>query len=517
MPATVESLCHDVYELQITESPADAALVGAPDADRRFPDVVNTFQYPFPLDPERRERLAREYGRFVTKLASLDREGLVLGDLHTRSRMVRALKTRLDLLNNTDWMRPVDDTSTSTPQLFADDLAGKGRFPLRSKKDLDAALERAQGWGPWVTQAVINMREGVRTGHSQPQAILEAALTRQENLLRPGVLRTLIANSLKKVKGVSDEAGNRYIDDMTQFAGDGYFRLSEEIRRLLPEARPNSKPGLCHLPNGPAEYGTLLGYWRGYNVRKDDIEVLQEEMKASYEDTVGQLMSIARRLGHSSVSSLVHYMHSDPSMMPFKSKQEVSKHLADHRTLIVENGGRIIGMSREDLWYDIHVIETGPETANNSVIYTPGNEGREGAIYVYIGDPTKFRLPPTIFHSIHEGFGHLSQLTTQQQLPLPLFLRHFAPQHWFRESFALYMERFAEELGFEPDDYARAERLKRRMNCYRGMLLDVGIHHSYWDLRHAQEVRRSMHGNDGEAAEKDDILRFMAWAGRCLY
>jgi uncharacterized protein (DUF885 family) len=545
--SSLADLCNEVYDLQITHSPADAAAVGAPGSDRQFPDVVNTFQHDVPLDPARREALACAYRKYAAKFLELlpvaqDRSGppvmdargsftdiandspLLTRELSIVVNMHEALRMRLDLLkHNTDWMRPVDQTSTSTPQLLADDLAGKGRFPIRSQEDLDAALERMQGWGPWVTQAVLNMQEGVRTGNAQSQAVLRAALRRQEYLLKSGVLRTLIASSLKNVHGVSDEAGNDYIDRMTALAGDGYFRLSDAIRSLLPKSRPNSQPGLCHLPNGEAEYSTLLHYWYGSQVM--DMQAFQAEMRAGYEKTVEQLAAIVRGGSHGSVSSLIKFMHEDPSMMPFRSVQDIAKHLAEHRDLIVQNGGKLVKMAPEDLWYDIHVIGTGQLT--DSQIYAPSNEQRKGAVYVHVGDPTKFRLPTAILHSIHEGFGHLMPLTLQQRLsadetfdgamvrPIAIpFLQTFAPKPGFREGYAMYVERFAEELGFRMDDYARAEYWKRRMNCFRGMLLDIGMHYSGWSLKYAGEVRRKMNGNDGRDSSIEDRLRFAAWAGQ---
>jgi hypothetical protein len=136
--SSLADLCNEVYDLQITHSPADAAAVGAPGSDRQFPDVVNTFQHDVPLDPARREALACAYRKYAAKFLELlpvaqDRSGppvmdargsftdiandspLLTRELSIVVNMHEAVRMRRDLLKHNNYLQTTSREEDDSP------------------------------------------------------------------------------------------------------------------------------------------------------------------------------------------------------------------------------------------------------------------------------------------------------------------------------------------------------------------------------------------------------------------
>jgi uncharacterized protein (DUF885 family) len=111
---------------------------------------------------------------------------------------------------------------------------------------------------------------------------------------------------------------------------------------------------------------------------------------------------------------------------------------------------------------------------------------RPGVFYVNLRNPaevTKFTMPTTAYH---EGIpGHHFQLSIAQGLKGVPFFRRILPFTAYNEGWALYAERLASELGFEPDPLADLGRLSGEMMRAARLVVDTGIHDKRWTREQA--------------------------------
>jgi uncharacterized protein (DUF885 family) len=66
---------------------------------------------------------------------------------------------------------------------FARDMKQRSDTPMERVRDYDATIRRMLGFTRWMDQAILNMREGIAKGVTQPRSVIERMIARKFTLL----------------------------------------------------------------------------------------------------------------------------------------------------------------------------------------------------------------------------------------------------------------------------------------------------------------------------------------------
>jgi hypothetical protein len=150
----------------------------------------------------------------------------------------------------------------SLPVMLANYAGGEGAQPLSTVKDYQAYLSRLNQLGPWIDQAIANMREGMRRGVVQPKAVMVSALPQFKQLVAATPEDSIYYTPAKKLPAVlrrrQEEADSRL---------PRHHRRQAESGAGAPGGLPGKgiHPGLPHQhrPERPAERHGLVPGARG--------------------------------------------------------------------------------------------------------------------------------------------------------------------------------------------------------------------------------------------------------------
>jgi uncharacterized protein (DUF885 family) len=119
-------------------------------------------------------------------------------------------------------------------------------------------------------------------------------------------------------------------------------------------------------------------------------------------------------------------------------------------------------------------------------------------------------------NAFHEAVpGHHFQITLAQQLTHLPRLRRAARINAYLEGWALYCERFADEIGLYSDDLARLGMLALESTRTARLVVDTGVHAFGWSRQRVVDYLREFTVmNEVEIQQETD--RYIEWPGQAL-
>ncbi|MEE4212388.1 MAG: DUF885 domain-containing protein, partial [Parvularcula sp.] len=148
----------------------------------------------------------------------------------------------------------------------------------------------------------------------------------------------------------------------------------------------------------------------------------------------------------------------------------------------------------------------------------PEDGSRPGLYFINLRDTAaqpKFSLPTLTYH---EGVpGHHFQLALAvDQKETPLLVRQNASTSGLAEGWALYSEKFAEEIGLYKDDpYGDIGRLRDELFRAVRLVVDSGMHAKQWTREEAIDYMVANAGMNRGGVETE-IERYAVWPGQAL-
>ncbi|QXG76651.1 DUF885 domain-containing protein [Modestobacter sp. L9-4] len=291
--------------------------------------------------------------------------------------------------------------------------------------------------------------------------------------------------------------------------------LVDQLRALLPGARPDDAVGISNVPGGAAAYVDAVA-------RHTTTDLTPEQVHQIGLDTLAELrprwLGIgARALGVDTFPEIAARLRADPALRFETSAQivEVAEQ-ALHRAQAVQ-----------DDWFphfDIPacvIEEIDPvDAAGAAMAYyrPPAVDGsRPGAHVLQATHPTeRFRFEYEAL-AFHESVpGHHLQLATAQTLDLPRYRQHLDVEACsFNEGWGLYAESLAEEMGLYSGDVALLGMLSFASLRACRLVVDTGLHAFGWSRERAVQfmLDNTATTRDNAASEVD---RYICWPGQAL-
>jgi len=464
------------WEDVLREAPLLATVLG----DRRYDDR---------LDDNSPQGVARTAAMLAARLAaarSIDPTGLTPAELVTRQTLIDVLEGNLAAVRtgiqewNVDPMGGPQTTFMDVPDFQT----------IATPEDGRRMVARWRAMGPYLDQAIANLRESLADGRVAVVRNIERTLDELHGLAahRP--------EDWKIASPASLELGDWSPADRDRFRGELLAAVREVIvpafaryqtaleERILPAARSNDRPGLCHVPEGDAAYRAMIQYHTSLDLDPNELHQtgLDEiaRIDAAFVELGGQL------LGTTDLASTLMKLRSDPALR-FSTADDVfdtaQRSLDRAKAAFPDWFGRL---PQADC-----VVVPVPEhsQAHQTIAYywQPALDGsRPGRYYINLYQPeTRPRYEAECL-AFHESIpGHHLQIAIAQELDgVPAFQRNLGSTA-FIEGWGLYSERLSEEMGLYSGDLDRFGILSYDAWRAGRLVVDTGMHALGWTRQQA--------------------------------
>ena len=134
------------------------------------------------IAPQNRAHQFALYKGYLNRLHAIRRDGLAPRDQTSYDLLDYELTTALRFEPFPEHLLPLNQMD-ALPVTLANYASGQGAQPLATVKDYRAYLSRLNQLGPWIDQAIANMREGMQRGVVQPKAVMQSALPQFKQLV----------------------------------------------------------------------------------------------------------------------------------------------------------------------------------------------------------------------------------------------------------------------------------------------------------------------------------------------
>ncbi|HSG59125.1 MAG TPA: DUF885 domain-containing protein [Woeseiaceae bacterium] len=504
----MQAVFEEFFARQLELNPLRATSIG----DYRYNDrVANS------IGPEHREAVAALHREFLDRLLQIDPAGLSANDRLSYEIFKLAREQSIEGERFPGHLQPINQFRSMTNS-FIQLGSGTGLHPFKTVKDYDDFLSRVDDFVVYVDQAIVNMREGMRTGVVQPRILMEKALPQVRSQIVDSAkdsgfyapVRNMPeafakADRERLAAAYEDAIENKLIpayQRLANFLGDEYIGAARET------------VGLYALPGGQE--------WYAYNVRvitttdltPDEIHQVGLDEVARIHDEMRGVMDEVGFEGD--LQDFFEFMNTDEQFYFDEPEQLIQgyRDMADH---IAELSKGLFEMFPKTE-FEVRRIEPFREKSAAGGQYQAGTAdgSRPGIFYANAYD-IKSR-PAWAMESLflHEAIpGHHFQIALQRENEnLPDF-RRFGGFTAYSEGWGLYAESLGKELGVYTDPYQYFGALNAELWRAIRLVVDTGIHAKGWSRR---DVLDFMYANSAvkPARAIAEAERFMAIPGQAL-
>lgn len=479
--------------------------------DGRFADQIG-----MSIAPQNRARQFALYKGFLKRLHAIPRAGLAQRDQTSYDILDYELTTALRFEPFPEHLLPINQMD-SLPVTLANYSSGEQAQPLATVKDYRAYLSRLDQLGPWIDQAIANMRAGMKQGVVQPKAIIQSALPQFKQLVAARAEDSIYYAPVKHFPAGFAEADRQKL--AAGYRGTIEGKLNPALERLadfleheyLPACRTST--GWSALPHGMDWYLARVASQTTTDLQPERIHQIGLQEVARIQQEYAR---IGPKMGYDGpAAGLPTWVSEQAKYKPFKTEQEV---IDVYRKLDAELKTRLPALFslRPKTPLDLR-LEPELSRATASDHYTPpaADGSRPGVFWSVVNDPTQYGSTGMVTLFLHEGQpGHHFHIALMQELGLPDF-RKFGGNNAFTEGWALYAETLGTEMGLfdKPEDWFG--HLNDEMLRAVRLVVDTGMHAKGWTREQSIRYMRETLGYP-ESIARSETERYIAWPGQAL-
>lgn len=401
---------------------------------------------------------------------------------------------------------------------FAREMQWRSDFPFNVAGDYRKTMERMRGFSRWIDQAILNMREGARTGIVLPRIVVERMTPEVESLADNDMRRSVFAGPVRNMPAYIIEP------ERSQVAGEFYATAGATVvptyRRLaaflrneyLPLARNSA--GLNDVPDGKEFYLYLVRSQTGENLTPDAIHALGLTELARIE---GDMEQVKNALGFTgSLQAFNASLRINPRFR-FADQAALAAAFERVNAQAMAQIGTLFG-TLPKARLEFRVLENYSAPSKAAAEYSaPSADGRRpGIVYINGYDlPARasFTIPGL---ALHEGVPghHLQASLAVENTAIPAF-RRYGTETAFVEGWGLYAESLGGEMGIYTDPYEKFGELS--FDAWRAcrLVVDTGIHWLGWSRERALEFLLT-HTALSETDATAEVERYIALPAQAL-
>ena len=385
------------------------------------------------------------------------------------------------------------------------------KVPLDTPERREGYLRRLRGLPALLATVAERHVEGIRAGRT-PVARLVGSTTAQLDL----VVGDAAAGGLTRPDQAENEEFARQVasivDEQVRPALAGYRdRLRADV---LPAARDDDHPGLCHLPDGEHMYELLARHHTSMAYTPEALHAMGVEIVESVHDEFRDVGS--RIWGLTDLAAIFERMVSDPALR-YESRDEM-----------LEHARRVVAHAEAEApkWFGVVpdqacVVEPIPAAEEEGMAlayYMVGavDGSRPGTYFLNTSKPEERVRNAAEDTAFHEAVpGHHFQLTIALEAEDLVPARRVLSDTACAEGWGLYSERLADEMGLYTDDVARLGLFAADTWRAGRLVVDTGLHAMGWTRAQAIDwlVQRAPMPRIEIESEVD---RYISYPGQAL-
>jgi uncharacterized protein (DUF885 family) len=368
---------------------------------------------------------------------------------------------------------------------------------------LRAAPSFVDGW-------ISGLADGLGAGRRATARGLTSAIAELDGMLESDVADDpLVAQ--EPPTGMSEREVEQWRAEIISCVRDSVRPALGRLRTMLrdsvlPGARSDDQPGICHLPRGGNDYQALLHAATSTELTAEEIHEIGQHQLALLDEEY-------RTLGRAVTGC------DDPVEVRAHLRDEPSLRYSTADEVIIDAGAALARAQAEVSNWFAHLPEaTCSPVANDGgpmAYYTaPSPDGSRGGTFFYnTAEPsmwTRFSLEVTTFHESVPG--HHVQLALAQELDLHPVLGELEVTS-YSEGWGLYAERLANEMSLYSGTVQQIGMLTLDSLRAARLVVDTGMHALGWTRRQAIDVLMSSTSLVRDNAERE-IDRYIASPGQ---
>ena len=470
----LRAIADDYWEAKLEASPLFASFLG----DHRYDDRADD------LSAAAEQRLRTRWVELRDLAAALPADALDDTDQVTRDLLVDELD---DAVRVTD-LRLIELSSDQMQGVHAGLLITAAQLRAPQPEHAQMALTRIAELGRMLDQGAGRYREGLAAGRTPALINVSRSLHQVSGYLSTPLDTDPFVNLTGPEGWDGADAWRAQMSEAVHDVLRPAFARYRDVfaTELAPAARPDDRPGLCHLADGEELYQALIEHHTGLpltaaELHEIGLEEATKRLPAEFAE-VG-----ARSFGTPEIGAIFAELLDDPELR-YRDGDEIIA----HAQRCLEAATAAI-----DDWFGILpqapcVLTPVPDYLAADVppaYYTPPTPdgSRPGEYHVNLYEPTERGRASTASIAFHEAIpGHHLQLAiATERTDLPSFRRMSLGHTAFVEGWALYTERLADEMGLYESDLDRLGMLSSDVWRACRLVVDTGLHAMGWTRQQA--------------------------------
>jgi uncharacterized protein (DUF885 family) len=503
----LNALADEYYDALAKFDPVSASESG----DNRFSSQIG-----MSIAPAMRAKQFALYRGYLKRLQAISPMQLLQRDRTSYDILQYELTMALRFEAFPEHLLPINQMD-SLPVTLANYASGEGAQPLTTVREYKAYLSRLAQLGPWIDQAIANMREGMRVGVVQPRSVMQSALPQFQKLAAKTAEASSYYAPVTNMPRTFSDADRRaltqaYRSTIANQLNPALARLARFIETdYLPAARTST--GWNALPHGAEWYLARVASQTTTTLTPEQIHATGLAEVARIQ---GEYAKTGPKMGYTGpAAGLPTWVLSQPKYKPFKTDQEVIDVYRGLDTQLKTKLPALFSL-RPKTPLDLR-LEPELSRATASDHYSPPavDGSRPGVFWSVVNDPKEYGSTGMVTLFLHEGQpGHHFHIALMQELKLPNF-RQFGGNNAFTEGWALYAETLGKEMGLfdKPEDYFG--HLNDEMLRAVRLVVDTGMHSKGWTREQSIQYMRETLGYP-ESIARSETERYMVWPAQAL-
>ncbi len=454
-----------------------------------------------------RQRLARLAG-FVDRADKALAIGAAAGDDRTLLEAVSFLaRSEIDLsrwVHELGWINPQIGLWSTLHELLP-------RLALVNVDDGERYLDKIANLAPFLDQWRGILESAAAEGRAAIASHVDGAVAILDGLLAdPRACPMATRTPPTDVEGAAVQDWQRRLGEVIDARVEPALRrMRESLGQIVrPVARPDDRPGLCHLPGGVELYERLVRVGTTTDLTAAAVHRIGLEQVAIIEV---ELAAVAGPLvGTTDATSIYRILRDDASLR-----------YTDPDQLVADAADALARANQvADRWFArlpvAACVATEVTTGAMAYYVPPAVDGSRSGLFCFntssIEGWPQFDLQSTVFHESVPGH-HLQVALALEDDVHPLLSFYFVAA--YAEGWGLYAERLADEMGLYSSPLDRVGMLSWQAFRACRLVVDTGLHALGWSRDEAISylLDHSHVARDHAAAEVD---RYIGIPGQAL-
>jgi len=390
------------------------------------------------------------------------------------------------------------------------------RLNFTTKSDYLNWFERVKGYTQNVKNSLINNREGLSKGYTQPRLVTEGVVSQIESLLDAEIdshpyLRVFLGSDEVLGKDDAQELISEVKTYILEELNPAYQELATFLREeYLPQSRTGI--GIKEVPNGREWYEYLARYHTTTDLTPDEIHEIGLQEVARIRSEMEDVMDSVAWEGD--FRSFLEFLRTDPQFYYETGEELLDAYRAMSKKIDAYMPTLFNKLPRAPYGVIPIPMESAPFTT--TAYYNAPSAGRPGYFYANLYKPEtrpKYEIPVL---TVHEAVpGHHHQISLAQELENVPNFRNYLSFTAFVEGWGLYSEQLGESMGLYEDPYDKIGQLTYDMWRAIRLVVDTGMHYKDWTRDDAIKLFLENTAKTQQDIE-NEVDRYIAWPGQAL-